>query len=95
MFEVKNKMNYIPITLYLIWNCYLFYYLFFRLDNLDVKSASIAGYMMMIIPIFTLIFTFFTIGIVTILNQIKGNKLYSDYQFIFMQFLIAIMLFVM
>lgn len=87
---VKNKINIIPLILYLIWIIYLCYYFYFKLDSFEKENPGSAGYLMLAIPVFSILFVFLTIIIISILNIIKKFSFYSDFQFLGILFFINI-----
>ena len=52
---IKNKINTIPIVLYLVWIVFVLNYFFFKIDSFSEKTPCGAGYMMIGLPILTLI----------------------------------------
>lgn len=85
---VKNKINSIPLFLYLVWVLYLCFYFYFRLDNFEKETPCGAGYLMLAIPIFSIMFSFLTIIIMSILNKIKKLPFYTDFKVLGILFLI-------
>lgn len=86
--KVENKINLIPITLYFIWCLYLLYFYLFRIKSFSNETPCGAGYLMIGLPIFTIIFTLFALIIILILNKMHKKKYYVDYEYITMPFLI-------
>jgi hypothetical protein len=86
--KFENKINIIPITLYFIWCLYVLYFFLFRIKSFSNETACGTGYLMVGIPIFTIIFTFFTLIILLILNKMFKKKYYTDYEYITIPFLI-------
>jgi hypothetical protein len=80
---MKNKINTIPIGLYLVWFCYCIYYLFLKIHSNELASE----YVISILPILTIFFTILTLIIISFLNKGKKIKFYFDFLFIIIQFI--------
>lgn len=80
---MKNKINTIPIGLYLVWFCYCVYYLFLKIHSNELSSE----YVISILPILTMFFTILTLVIISFLNKGKKIKFYSDFLFVLIQFI--------
>ncbi len=88
--KIQNRINIIPITLYFIWCLYVLCFYLFRMDSFVNKAPCGAGYLMIGLPIFTIIFTLFAFIILLLLNKMTKKKYYVDYEFIIVIFLILI-----
>lgn len=93
--KINNKINIIPIVLYLLWVIYVEYFFFFKIDGFAKQSPCGAGYMMIGLPIFTIIFFFLALLLMAIVNFISKQKYSTDYDFIVIPFLILIMTFIL
>ena len=80
---MKNKINTIPIGLYLVWFCYCIYYIFLEIHSNELASE----YVISILPILTIFFTILTLIIISFLNKGKKIKFYFDFLFIIIQFI--------
>lgn len=60
------------------------------MDSFANKAPCGASYLMIGLPIFTIIFTILTLLIITILNKIYKKKYYTDYRYIIIPCLILI-----
>ena len=89
---VKNKINSIPLFLYLVWVLYLCYYFYFKLANFEKETPCGAGYLMIAIPIFSIMFSLLTIIIMSILNKIKKLPISTDFQILGILFLINLII---
>ena len=81
---MKNKINAIPVGLYLVWHCYCIYYLFFKTNSNELAFE----YVISILPILTIFLTILTLVVISFLNRGKKFKFYSDFLFILFQFII-------
>ena len=88
--KIQNRINIIPITLYIIWCLYVVYFYLFRMGSFANKAPCGAGYLMIGLPIFTIIFTILTLLIITILNKIYKKKYYNHFGYIIIPCLILI-----
>lgn len=85
---MKNKINTIPIGLYLVWFCYCIYSLFLKIHSNELASE----YVISILPILTIFFTILTLIIISFLNKGKKIKFYSDFLFVLIQFIILMII---
>ncbi|MFT5753307.1 MAG: hypothetical protein ACI924_000521 [Flavobacterium sp.] len=90
MMKIRNKINIIPITLYFIWCLYVVFFYLFRMNSFANESPCGAGYLMIGLPFFTIIFTLFTLLIISILNKIHKKKYFFDYEYIVVLFLLML-----
>ncbi len=74
--------------LYFIWCLYVIYFCLFRMDYFANKTPCGTGYLMIGLPVFTIIFTLFTLIIILILNKMQKKKYYFDYEYIIIPFLL-------
>jgi hypothetical protein len=86
--KFENKINIIPITLYFIWCLYVLYFFLFRIKSFASETPCGAGYLMIGLPVFTIIFTFFTLIIILILNKMHKKKYHLDYEYVIIPFLV-------
>jgi hypothetical protein len=86
--KIENRINLIPITLYLIWCLYVLYFFLFKMKSFANESPCGAGYLMIGLPIFTILFSIITLIILLILNKIHKNKYYTDFEYITIPFLV-------
>lgn len=86
--KIQNKINIIPITLYFIWSLYVLYFYLFRINSFANQTPCGAGYLMIGLPVFTIIFTLFTLVIILILNKMHKKKYYVDFEYILVPFLL-------
>ncbi len=92
--KISNKFNIIPITSYLIWIGFVLYFFFFRISSFSKETPCGAGYMMIGLPIFTFVFSLFTLLLIAIINFFSKKKYYTDYEFISIPFLILTGIFI-
>ena len=88
---IKNKINTIPIGLYLIWTCYCIYYLFLK----NHPNELAYEYVISILPILTIFLTILTLVIISFLNKGKKFRYYSDFLFVLVQFIILMIILIM
>lgn len=95
--KISNKLNSIPIALYLLWVGFVLYFFFFQIISFSKETPCGAGYMMIGLPIFTFVFSLVALLLIAIINLFSKKKYYTDYEFISIPFfaLIAIMIFTM
>ena len=62
--KIQNRINIIPITLFIIWCFYILYYFLFRIKSFANEIPYGASYLMIELPILALIFTVFTLLII-------------------------------
>ena len=95
--KINNKINIIPIGLYLLWIVFVLYFFFFEIISFSKETPCGAGYMMIGLPIFTILFSFFAFLIMTAINLFSKKKYYTDFEFISIPFIviIAILIFTM
>ena len=95
--KISNKLNSIPIALYLLWVGFLLYFFFFQIISFSKETPCGAGYMMIGLPIFTFVFSLVALLLIAIINLFSKKKYYTDYEFISIPFfvLIGIMVFKM
>jgi len=88
---MKNKINRIPIGLYLVWFCYCIYYLFLKIHSNELTSE----YVISILPILTIFFTILTLVIISFLNKGKKYRFFSDFLYVLVQFIILMIILIM
>ncbi len=95
--KISNKLNIIPISLYILWIGFVLYFFFFQIISFSKETPCGAGYMMIGLPIFTFVFSFFSLLLIGIINLFSKKKYYTDYEFISIPFfaLIGIMILTM
>ena len=95
--KISNKLNSIPIALYLLWVGFILYFFFFQIFSFSKETPCGAGYMMIGLPILTFVFSLVALLLIAIINLFSKKKYYTDYEFISIPFfvLIAIMIFTM
>ena len=95
--KISNKLNIIPISLYLMWIGFVLYFFFFQIISFSKETPCGAGYMMIGLPIFTFVFSLIALLLIAIINLFTKKKYYTDYEFISIPFfaLIVIMVFTM
>ena len=81
--KIQNKINIIPITLYFIWSLYVLYFYLFRIYSFANETPCGAGYLMIGLPVFTIIFTLFSLVIILILNKMHKKKYHVDFEYIY------------
>lgn len=57
--KIKNKINIFPIALYLIWSGIVLNYYFFKSQSFQSETQCGAGYMMIGLPIMSVVFALF------------------------------------
>ena len=85
---IKNKINTIPIGLYLVWFFFCIYYLFLKIPSNELASE----YVISILPFLTIFFTILTLVIISLLNKGKKIKFYSDFLFVVIPFIILMII---
>jgi len=95
--KISNKLNIIPISLYLTWIGFVLYFFFFQIISFSKETPCGAEYMMIGLPIFTFVFSLIALLLIAIINLFSKKKYYTDYEFISIPFfaLIVIMVFIM
>jgi hypothetical protein len=88
--KISNKINIIPIILYLLWIGFVLYFFFFQIISFSKETPCGAGYMMIGLPIFTFVFSLFTLLVIAIINLFSKKKYYTDYEFISIPFFVLI-----
>jgi hypothetical protein len=88
--KIHNKFNVFPIILYLLWIVYVLYFFFFQIFSFSKETPCGAGYMMIGLPIFTFVFSLFSLLLIAIINLFSKKKYYTDYEFISIPFFILI-----
>ena len=88
--KINNKINIIPIGLYLLWIVFVLYFFFFDIIFFSKETPSGAGYMMIGLPIFTIFFSLFALLIMTAINLFSKKKYYTDFEFISIPFIVMI-----
>lgn len=86
--KIQNKINIIPITLYFIWCLYVLYFYLFRINSFANETPCGAGYLMIGLPVFTIIFTLFSLVIILILNKMHKKKYRVDFEYVLVPFLL-------
>lgn len=80
--KFENKINIIPITLYFIWCLFVLYSFIFQNEAFANETPCGAGYLMVGLPVFTIILGFLALILITILNVFCKRNFYTDYIFI-------------
>lgn len=80
--KIENRINLIPITLYLIWCLYVLYFFLFKMKSFANESPCGAGYLMIGFPIITVLLVSLILLLMTILNLLSKKSIYSDYSLI-------------
>jgi hypothetical protein len=88
--KINNKINIIPIGLYLLWIVFVLYFFFFEIIIFSNETPCGAGYMMIGLPIFTIFFSLFALLIMTAINLFSKKKYYTDFEFISIPFIVII-----
>ncbi len=88
--KINNKINIIPIGLYLLWIVFVLYFFFFEIIIFSKETPCGAGYMMIGLPIFTIFFSLFALLIMTAINLFSKKKYYTDFEFISIPFIVII-----
>ena len=84
--KISNKLNSIPIALYLLWVGFVLYFFFFQIISFSKETPCGAGYMMFGLPIFTFVFSLVALLLIAIINLFSKKKYYTDYEFISIPF---------
>ena len=79
---IKNKINTIPIGLYLIWIVFVLYYFFFKVDSFSGETACGAGYLMLGLPLLTPIVALIALLVIALINLFSKKKYYTDFEYI-------------
>jgi hypothetical protein len=66
--KISNKLNSIPIALYLLWVGFVLYFFFFQIFSFSKETPCGAGYMMIGLPIFTFVFSLVALLLIAIIN---------------------------
>ncbi|MCF6139691.1 hypothetical protein L1S34_00170 [Flavobacterium sp. K77] len=90
--KINNKKNIIPIGLYLLWIVFVLYFFFFKINSFSNETPCGAGYMMIGLPIFTILFSLFGLLILTAINLFSKKKYYTDFEFISIPFIVLIVI---
>ena len=90
--KISNKLNIIPISLYLLWIGFVLFFFFFRITSFVNETPCGAGYMMIGLPIFTFAFSLLSLLLLAIINLFSKKKYYTDYEFISVPFFIVILI---
>jgi ABC-type Fe3+-siderophore transport system permease subunit len=88
--KISNKLNIIPISLYLMWIVFVLYFFFFQIISFSKEAPCGAGYMMIGLPIFTIVFSLFSLLLIAIINLFSKKKYYTDFEFISIPFFVLI-----
>ena len=80
--KVKNKINIFPIALYLIWSGIVLNYFFFKSQSFESETPCGAGYMMIGLPIMSVVFALFFLIVIAIINLFSKKEFYTDFKFI-------------
>ena len=88
--KISNKLNIIPISIYLLWIGFVLCFFFFQIFSFSKETPCGAGYMMIGLPIFTLVFSLFSLLLIAIINLFSKKKYYTDYEFISIPFFVLI-----
>lgn len=81
-FKIKNKINIFPIALYLIWAGIVLNYYFFKSQSFQSETPCGAGYMMIGLPIMSVVFALFFLIVIAIINLFSKEEFYTDFKFI-------------
>lgn len=87
---IKNKINTIPIVLYLVWIVFVLNYFFFKIDSFSEETPCGAGYMMIGLPILTLIVALIALFVIALINLFTKKKYYTDFEYISIPLLILV-----
>jgi hypothetical protein len=92
---IKNKINTIPIGLYLIWIVFVLYYFFFKVDSFSEETPCGAGYLIIGLPILTPIIALIALLIIALINLFSKQKYYTDFEYISIPLLILLAIFIL
>ncbi len=93
--KINNKLNIIPISLYVLWIGFVLYFFFFHIISFSKETPCGAGYMMIGLPIFTFVFSLFSLLLIAIINLFSKKKYYTDYEFISIPFFVLIIIMIL
>jgi hypothetical protein len=93
--KISNKLNIIPISLYVLWIGFLLYFFFFQIIYFSKETTCGEGYMMIGLPIFTFVFSLFSLSLIAIINLFSKKKYYTDYEFISIPFFVLIVIMIL
>ena len=88
--KINNKLNIIPISIYLLWLGFVLFFFFFRITSFSKETPCGAGYMMIGLPIFTFVFSLLALLLIAIVNLFSKKKYYTDFEFISIPFVFLI-----
>lgn len=88
--KISNKLNTIPIALYVLWVLFVLCFFFFQLYSFSIENNHGEGYVMIGLQILTIVFSFFSLLLIAIINLFSKKKYYTDYEFISIPFFVLI-----
>lgn len=80
--KIENKLNILPIGIFLIWVLYVLYFFFFEMNSFASDSACGAGTLMIGFPIITILLIILILLLIAIINLFSKKSFYSDYSVI-------------
>lgn len=87
--KIENKLNILPIGVFLIWVIYILYFFFFKINSFANETSCGAGILMFGFPIITIALVILILLLIAIINLSSKKRFYADYS------LIALILFFM
>jgi hypothetical protein len=88
--KISNKLNTIPIALYLLWVIFVLCFFLFLFYSFSKESNRGEGYVMLGLQIFTIVFSLFSLLLIAIINLFSKKKYYTDFEFISIPFFVLI-----
>jgi hypothetical protein len=88
--KISNKLNTIPIALYLLWVIFVLCFFLFLFYSFSIENNRGEGYVMLGLQIFTIVFSLFSLLLIAIINLFSKKKYYTDFEFISIPFFVLI-----